>query len=170
MPVANGIVRGWLDGLLVYEKTDAVLRQHPAIKIDDVWLDHTHGNPGSAEAGHVRDGGTRVANAYVGPMNDIGSPPAQVPSAPTGMTASAGNAQATVTFTPPSDGGSPITGYAVTSNPAGGVDADAGTLSTTRTITGLVNGTAYTFTVTATNAIGSSPPRRRPTASRQSLP
>ena len=82
-----------------------------------------------------------------------------VPSPPTAATASPGNGSATVTFTAPSsDGGSPITRYTVTSNPAGGVDAQAGTTATTRLVTGLANGTSYTFTVTATNAIGTSAP------------
>jgi hypothetical protein len=40
------------------------------------------------------------------------------PGAPTGVTAKAGNGQATVSFTPPAlDGGSPITSYTATSNP-----------------------------------------------------
>ena len=70
------------------------------------------------------------------------------------MTATAGNAQATVTFTAPvSNGGSAITGYTVTSSP-GGITG-TGTASPI-TVTGLTNGTAYTFTVTATNAIGTS--------------
>ena len=77
------------------------------------------------------------------------------PGAPTGVTAATGNAQAIVNFTAPADnGGSPITGYTVTSTPAGGVDSNAGTTSTTHLITGLVNGTPYTFTVRATNAVG----------------
>ena len=80
---------------------------------------------------------------------------ATVPGAPTIGTATAGNAQATVTFTPPaSNGGSAITGYTVTSNP--GSIVGTGTASPI-TVTGLVNGTAYTFTVTATNAIGTGP-------------
>src|SRR5450631_4192728 len=81
--------------------------------------------------------------------------PAGVPGAPTIGTATAGNAQATVTFTAPaSNGGSAITGYTVTSSPAGGVDSNAGTTGLSHVITGLTNGTAYTFTLKATNAIG----------------
>ncbi len=80
---------------------------------------------------------------------------AGTPGAPTNVAASPGNAQAQVTFVPPTDDGdSPILGYSVTSSPAGGVDSGAGTTSTTRTISGLHNGTTYTFRVTATNAIG----------------
>jgi hypothetical protein len=74
------------------------------------------------------------------------------PGAPTAVTAAAGNAQATVSFTAPvSNGGAAITGYTVTSTP-GGITA-TGTASPI-TVTGLTNGTAYTFTVTATNSAG----------------
>lgn len=77
---------------------------------------------------------------------------ATAPGAPTGVTATAGNASASVAFTAPaSNGGSAITGYTVTSSPGG----FTGTGSTSPiTVTGLTNGTGYTFTVTATNAIG----------------
>lgn len=76
------------------------------------------------------------------------------PDAPTIGTATSGNQQATVTFTPPSDnGGDPITGYTVTSSP-GGVTASGS--SSPIIVTGLTNGTSYTFSVTATNGVGTS--------------
>lgn len=78
------------------------------------------------------------------------------PSAPTIGTALAGNTQATVSFAAPANnGGSAITGYTVTSTP-GNVTA-SGTASAI-VVTGLTNGTAYTFTVTATNSAGTSLP------------
>ncbi len=78
--------------------------------------------------------------------------PATVPGAPTGVSAVAGNGQATVSFTAPaSNGGSGITSYTVTSSP-GGLTATGS--SSPITISGLTNGTAYTFTVTATNSVG----------------
>ena len=82
---------------------------------------------------------------------------ATIPDAPTIGTATAGDGEATISFTAPSsNGGSPITSYTATSNPgditATVTQADSGDI----TVTGLTNGTAYTFTVTATNAIGTS--------------
>jgi len=75
-----------------------------------------------------------------------------VPSAPTIGTATAGNGQATITFTASSsDGGSPILDYRVTSSPGGVTATGSGSPIT---ITGLSNGTAYTFTVQARNANG----------------
>ena len=82
---------------------------------------------------------------------------ATAPSAPTGVSGVAGNASVSLSWTaPPSDGGSPITSYRIT--PYIGTTAqtaiNTGTTATTRTVTGLTNGTAYTFKVAATNAVG----------------
>ncbi|MEJ1958076.1 MAG: fibronectin type III domain-containing protein [Nitrosomonadales bacterium] len=65
---------------------------------------------------------------------------------------------ATVSFTAPTNnGGSPITGYTVTVEPGG--TTITGTASPI-TINNLTGGTAYTFTVTATNSIGTGSPRQ----------
>ncbi len=82
----------------------------------------------------------------------LNQPTSTVPAAPTIGTAVTGNARATVNFTAPvSNGGSAITSYTATSSP--------GNFTTTGSaspliVLGLTNGTAYTFTVKATNAIG----------------
>lgn len=84
-----------------------------------------------------------------------------VPNAPTIGTATNvpsgrafNNGRADVTFTAPTyTGGLPITGYTVTSSPGGFTGTGA---SSPISVTGLQSNTAYTFTVTATNAIGTS--------------
>jgi len=86
-------------------------------------------------------------------------PSATVPYAPTDVTATAGNGQATVSFILSANGGSPITGYTVTSSP-GGITA-SGPRSPI-TVKGLTNGTAYTFTVQAINKIGTGPSDQGP--------
>ena len=88
-------------------------------------------------------------------MKDLAA--ATVSSSPTSPVATAGNASASVTFVAPiNNGGSAITGYTVTSIPSGGVDSNSGSTSLTHNITGLTNGTSYTFTVKATNSVGTS--------------
>ena len=79
-----------------------------------------------------------------------------VPSAPASPIATPGIGGASVSFTPsPSDGGSPVLRYTVTSSP-GAITAIGG--APPINISGLTNGTAYTFTVTATNINGPSLP------------
>ena len=78
---------------------------------------------------------------------------ASLPSAPTNVVATAGNAQASVAFDVAPNGGSVILDYTVTASP-GGLTA-TGTESPL-VISGLTNETAYTFTVTALNSMGSS--------------
>lgn len=78
------------------------------------------------------------------------------PAAPTGVSATAGDTQADVSFTAPTFTGIPsgITGYKATSNP-GGFTATGS--SSPITVTGLTNGTSYTFTVQAQNSVDYGP-------------
>jgi hypothetical protein len=93
--------------------------------------------------------GNSVASVASAPVTPI-----TVPGAPTNPVATAGNAQVSVAFNPPtSTGGSTITEYTVTSSPGNRTTTGA---SSPLVVTGLSNGTAYTFTVVATNAAGNS--------------
>ena len=79
------------------------------------------------------------------------------PDAPTIGTATAISGEATVPFTAPSsDGGSAITSYTATSSPGDFTGTISQSGSGSIIVSGLTSGTAYTFTVTATNAIGTS--------------
>jgi probable HAF family extracellular repeat protein len=79
------------------------------------------------------------------------------PDAPTGVVAGAGAESAAVSWLPPtSDGGAPVTSYTVTSNPGAVTKTVPGT-STSATVGPLLDGIAYTFTVTAANGAGTSP-------------
>ncbi|HOV19054.1 MAG TPA: IPTL-CTERM sorting domain-containing protein [Ottowia sp.] len=81
-------------------------------------------------------------------------PPAMAaPDAPTGVTATPGNAQVTVSWQAPA-GGTPPTSYTVTAQP-GGASCTVQAPATSCTVTGLTNGVTYTFTVTAHHAGGS---------------
>ncbi|TVY01147.1 hypothetical protein FPZ45_08305 [Cohnella terricola] len=86
--------------------------------------------------------------------NEVSATPRTVPAAPTDVAATAGNGRATVSFKAPDSGGSPIIEYRVTALP-GNIEV-TGT-STSITVTGLTNGTKYTFTVEARNAAGYGP-------------
>lgn len=86
--------------------------------------------------------------------NQISATPKSVPAAPTDLNATAGDGQVIIAFNPPaSNGGSAVTGYQVMTSP--GNILTSGT-SSPITVTGLSNGTTYTFTVRAINSVGSS--------------
>lgn len=77
------------------------------------------------------------------------------PNEATGVSASAGDAQVTVSFTPPVNvGGSAVTGFVATSNDGLGATGSSSPI----TVSGLTNGTSYTFRVWALNAFGYSSP------------
>ena len=97
-----------------------------------------HNNSGSA-------GPSAPSNAVI---------PATKPTLVTSVSAVAGNTNAVVTFTAPSNnGGAEISSYTVTSSPGGFTCVLNAPFTTplTCTVPGLTNGVAYTFTVRASN-------------------
>jgi uncharacterized protein (TIGR02145 family) len=122
-----------------------------------VWSAHVitiSGTPTAAGTFNYTIPLTGISCSSVNATGTITVTTAMVPGAPTSVVATAGNTTASVAFVAPSsNGGSVITGYTVTSSPAGGTATGA---SSPLTVTGLTNGTAYTFTVVATNAVGNS--------------
>jgi hypothetical protein len=101
-----------------------------------------------------------AANALgAGPASATGTvTPRTVPGAARDVVAVAGDASATVQWAAPaSDGGSPVTGYVVRAY-QGTTQVQVVTVAgdaSSALVTGLTNGVAYTFTVTAINAAGS---------------
>ncbi|MDR1266334.1 MAG: fibronectin type III domain-containing protein [Propionibacteriaceae bacterium] len=80
------------------------------------------------------------------------------PGPPTGLAATAGDAQVTLAWTAPvSDGGTPLTGYSVGYRAVGQTTWQTTTVTDTTTIiASLTNGVAYEFRLAAVNAIGTS--------------
>ena len=141
-----------LDGTNWLERTDSATVTSPIIiKFTDI-AGTTPLVAGTAYTIQIRgvnavSGGTAATTSAITAVT--------APGAPTGVTASAtGQTTATVSFTAPSStGGSSITSYTVTSSP-GGITATGS--SSPISITGLTASTAYTFTVTASNAAATS--------------
>ena len=121
---------------------------------------------------------SRLCENHAGPSNFITLPqgqscasaivsatpesPGTLPGEPTALTAVAGNARVTLSWTAPaSNGGLPITGYKAYPVEAYAVsDTTISCITTgalTCAITDLVNGTAYTFAVVAMNSAGPGP-------------
>ena len=87
------------------------------------------------------------------------------PSAPTGVAAVGGDRSATVSWAASSNNGTPVIGYTIQfgsgstadTSATAGTCASASSTTTSCTITGLTNGTAYVFSVAALSAWGPSP-------------
>lgn len=90
------------------------------------------------------------------------APVIPIPDPPTSVVAVAGDTQAAISWNAPlNNGGLPITGYTVTAVSGGSPTGISVTIPATAStqnavVSGLTNGVAYTFTVHATNAAGSS--------------
>jgi len=99
-----------------------------------------------------------TSNTAGGFLNIIGSF-IEVPSAPTNVTANNGPSTGQVTVSwdlSTNNGGSPITGYRVTSNPGGITVGPVSAITTSTPVSGLTSGISYTFSVVAINAQGDS--------------
>ena len=98
----------------------------------------------------------RVGNSANSNTSSPAITPLTVPAAPTiGTATPTGPNSATVAFTAPTDtGGTAITNYTVTSSPSVSIVQSVTSPGVITIASGLVKGASYTFTVTATNAIG----------------
>ena len=85
--------------------------------------------------------------------------PNAVPDQVTGLATAPGDGTVALTWHPATDAGTAVTGYQVEVSPppSGGQRITPVGVTTAHTFTGLSNGTQYTFTVLASNSLGSAP-------------
>jgi hypothetical protein len=123
------------------------------------WADHVSvaADPGDPRAVWVAPDLSTGSGDWATHVFKLSQTEATPPAAPVGVEAVIGDGSADITWSPPpSDGGSEITAYHVTTTPATtGCAWASGPYGCT--LTGLTNGVRYTVTVTATNGIGTGP-------------
>jgi hypothetical protein len=111
----------------------------------------------------------RAVNAVgTGPgqiSNNVQPVASTVPNAPTIVSSSAGDAQITISWSAPADGGLPIRSYVVKNATTNAAVASVDGTVLTATVTGLTNGVSYTFVVVAVNLNGESAPSNAVTES-----
>jgi hypothetical protein len=113
----------------------------------------TNGTSYSVQLKAVNANGASPASATVT------ATPSTTPSAPTALSATSGDQQLTISFTPGNNGGAAITNYQYSIDNGATFTAFSpatGAVSSV-TITGLTNGTSYSVQLKAVNAVGTSP-------------
>src|SRR5713226_4212670 len=100
-------------------------------------------------------------------------PPPTVPGAPTALTATAGNASISLSWTAPaSNGGASITGYNVLRSTTSGAETalSSGVVGTAFTDSTVSNGTTYFYKVAAVNSVGPGPLSNEASATPATVP
>lgn len=66
----DGILRGWVDGRLAFERTDVRMRDIPDLKIQCIWINLYHGGTWTADSDdHLFIDNIVIARRYIGPMS-----------------------------------------------------------------------------------------------------
>jgi len=106
---------------------------------------------------HLTKHGSLVTSEINGSLDLYGKISTSIPNAPIIGIASANSTHTSISFSIPiSDGDSPITSYTATASPGGSTTSVSQYGSGIITVPDLIHGVTYTFTVTATNAVGTS--------------
>lgn len=97
-------------------------------------------------------------SAGSGPGSSVTATPFTVPGPPTSVTASPSDGSITIAFSPPASfgGSAAFLGYVATSTSPAGFAGSGGPSATSITVSGLTNGTSYTFSLVAYNMAGNS--------------
>ena len=115
---------------------------------------------GTAYTFQVQAANAQGSSAMSAASNQVTPNPPTAPDAPTNTAAIPASNRAFISWTPPASNGSPIASYTVTpfvgGSPQTPVQVSNGS-ATSATVSGLTNGTPYTFQVSATNGIGNGP-------------
>jgi len=146
----------------VNQNTESSIHVSTGNNYTSMLLDTYYNTPYADESSNaftMATNNTSKGTVAASPANPFGPTiyPLRVSDAPTNVVGSPGTGQVVVTWSLPlSNGGAVITSYTITAV-GGASQTVSGASITTYTFTGLTNGTAYTFTVYATNSAGNSP-------------
>ena len=67
----DAVIRAWIDGRLVFERTGFRVRDVPSIKIEQVWMNVWYGGTApSPQDQHLFIDNVVIARRYIGPMSD----------------------------------------------------------------------------------------------------